>query len=166
MVGPATETPSGGVALLGWSNGGATVLATARTVPNLPSGLFRRFAAFYPGCSEDDDTSWRPAAPLMILVGESDDWTPAAPCHDLQARYPHEITLLSYPGACHDFDAPDRPVKIRGGAATVPGGFVHAGTNEPARDDALTTCAHVVGENTISIAHVALVVGLDYCGCL
>lgn len=130
-------TPSGGVALLGWSNGGATVLATARTAPDLPSGLFRRFAAFYPGCSEDGDTSWKPAAPVMILVGESDDWTPAAPCHDLQARYPQEITLLSYPGAYHDFDAPDRPVKVRGGAATVPGGFVHVGTNEPAREDAL-----------------------------
>jgi dienelactone hydrolase len=130
-------SPPGGVALLGWSNGGATVLATARVAPDLPHDLFRRFAAFYPGCSEDDDPRWKPAAPVMILVGESDDWTPAAPCHDLQARYPDKITLVAYPGAYHDFDAPDRPVKIRGGAATVPGGLVHVGTDEPGRHDAL-----------------------------
>ena len=41
-------TPLGGVALIGWSNGGSTVLETARVAPGLPSGLFQRFAAFIP----------------------------------------------------------------------------------------------------------------------
>ena len=130
-------TPAGGVALIGWSNGGGTVLATARAGADLPPGLFRRFAAFYPGCAATENPAWQPAAPLLILVGESDDWTPARPCHDLQARYPRQITLLGYPGAYHDFDAPDRPVILREGAATAPGGKAHAGTNEPARQDAL-----------------------------
>ena len=131
-------TPAGGVALIGWSNGGGTVLATARAGTDLPPGLFRRFAAFYPGCATTaKNPAWQPAAPLLILVGESDDWTPAPPCHDLQARYPRQIALLGYPGAYHNFDAPDRPVILREGAATAPGGKAHAGTNEPARQDAL-----------------------------
>jgi dienelactone hydrolase len=131
-------TPAGGVALIGWSNGGSTVLSTARVAADLPRGLFQRFAAFYPGCpSSDEDLSWKPSAPMLILMGEDDDWTPAPPCHDLAARFPNEITFVAYPGAYHDFDAPNRPVKVRNGAATAAGGLAHVGTNEPARQDAL-----------------------------
>jgi dienelactone hydrolase len=132
------ETPSGGIALLGWSNGGSTVLSTARAAADLPDGLFRRFVALYPGCPwRAEDPNWRPAARVLILMGEDDDWTPAAPCHELASRYPDEITLIAYPGAYHDFDVPDRPVRIRGGAATAPNGQAHVGTSEPARQDAL-----------------------------
>ena len=46
-------TPPGGVDLIGWSNGGSTVLYTAAQQPDLPSGLFRRFVAFYPGCATE-----------------------------------------------------------------------------------------------------------------
>jgi dienelactone hydrolase len=133
-------TPSGGVALVGWSNGGGTVLYTAAQRPDLPPGLFRRFVAFYPGCAtESRDAAWQPSAPLLILVGALDDWTPAAPCRDLAARFPDRIELVTYPGAYHDFDAPDRAVEERSGLATPPSGTGHAhtGTNEPARQDAL-----------------------------
>ena len=133
-----SETPAGGIDLIGWSNGGSTVLETARTTDDLPPGLFQRFVAFYPGChAVTKDPNWRPAAPMLILMGEQDDWTPAAPCHALAARFPHQITMISYPGAYHEFDAPDRPVRIRSGAATAVNGEAHVGTNEPAREDAL-----------------------------
>ena len=49
-------TPPGGVDLVGWSNGGSTVLYTAAQQPDLPSGLFRRFVAFYPGCATESRT--------------------------------------------------------------------------------------------------------------
>jgi dienelactone hydrolase len=129
-------TPAGGVALIGWSNGGSsTVLQTARAAP---PGLFRRFAAFYPGCpTADEDASWEPSAPLLILMGADDDWTPAAPCQDLATRFPDEITFLAYPGAYHDFDAPNLPVKVRTEAASAATGTAHVGTNEPARQDAM-----------------------------
>jgi dienelactone hydrolase len=131
-------TPPGGVALLGWSNGGSTVLETARAAADLPPGLFLRFAAFYPGCpSADEDLGWKPSAPILILMGEDDDWTPAPPCHALAERFPDEISFVGYPGTYHDFDAPGRPVKVRNGAATAKGGEAHVGTNEPARQDAL-----------------------------
>lgn len=133
-------TPAGGVALIGWSNGGGTTLFTSAQRPDLPPGLFRRFVAFYPGCAtESRDPDWRPSGPLMILVGANDDWTPAAPCQALAARFPGQITLRVYPDSWHDFDVPDRPVRERTGLATPPSGtgVAHAGTNDAARADAL-----------------------------
>ena len=51
---------------------------------------------------------YRPAAPLLILIGDQDDWTPAEPCRRLaeaaqQAGYP--VTIKIYPGAYHSFDS-------------------------------------------------------------
>ena len=133
-------TPPGGIDLLGWSNGGTTVMWTVPTDPAPPHGLFRRFVAFYPGChTESRDAAWRPSGPLMILVGALDDWTPAGPCRLVAARFPHRVTLVVYPGAYHDFDAPDHPVTEHAGLATPPSGTgrAHTGTNGPARRDAM-----------------------------
>ncbi len=151
--------PAGGIALVGWSNGGSTVLATARLVTALntplgvrgsaagptalPSGLFASFVAFYPGCTGTArDTSWQPAAPMLILIGAKDDWTPAEPCRQVADRFPERISanpvvMVTYPDAYHDFDTPDRPPRVLTGLATAPGGQAHAGTNVAARDDAL-----------------------------
>jgi dienelactone hydrolase len=131
-------TPPGGIAMVGWSDGGSTVLAAARVAADLPSGLILRYTAFYPGCTfAVRNASWAPAAPLAILMGESDDWTPAAPCHELAARYPQQIAMVAYPGAYHEFDTPNMPVHMRGGAASTSSGYAHVGTDEPARQDAL-----------------------------
>jgi dienelactone hydrolase len=143
--------PAGGIALLGWSNGGSTVLATARLSARgsadrsmvLPSGLFSRFVAFYPGCASTvRDMSWQPAARMLILVGEQDDWTPAEPCRQIADRFPdrtspNPVITVAYPDAYHDFDAPDRPVRVLTGLATVASGQAHVGTNVAARTDAL-----------------------------
>jgi dienelactone hydrolase len=130
--------PAGGMVLLGWSNGGQTTLATARQADDLPRGLFLRFVAFYPGCARiNRDTTWRPAGPLLILVGEADDWTPAEPCRRLAGRFPEALTLITYPGAYHDFDAPGRRLRLLTGLATTRDGTAHAGTDPAARADAL-----------------------------
>ncbi len=138
-----------GIALLGWYNGGGTVLETARSAPDLPNGLFRRFVAFYPGCARRaKEVRWQPSGPLLILVGAADDWTPAPPCADLAARFPARVALVTYPGAYHDFDAPDRPVTLLHGLATPPSGTgqAHAGTNAAARADALKRVATFLNE--------------------
>ncbi|MEJ1977810.1 MAG: hypothetical protein WDN49_18580 [Acetobacteraceae bacterium] len=57
-------------------------------------------------------------------MGDSDDWTPAAPCHALAEKAPGKITFVAYPGAYHEFDVPDSPVKAAvrpGDAAAWPG---------------------------------------------
>lgn len=131
-------TPAGGVVLLGWSDGASTVLTTGRVAPDLPTGLVRGLVAFYPGCRVAAETkAWEPAASMLILMGEADDWTPAAPCHALADRLPGKVTLVTYPGAYHDFDAPDTKVRTRAGLATPVGGTAHSGTDPAAREDAL-----------------------------
>ena len=131
--------PAGGVVVMGWSNGGSTVLATAAEGVT-PPGSVRGFVALYPGCGAfERRAAWRPSAPVLILMGETDDWTPAAPCHALAARFPDRITLVTYPDTFHDFDVPGRPVRTRDGLAYTAGGtsLAHTGTNEASRADAI-----------------------------
>jgi len=133
-------TPPGGVVVLGWSDGGSTVVATAEAGrEGVRAGLIRGFVAFYPGCryySQRKD--WRPSAPMLIVMGEADDWTPAAPCHAL-AEGQELVTLVTYPGAYHDFDVPGRAVSIRRGLSTTANGdgVAHTGTDPAAREDVL-----------------------------
>jgi dienelactone hydrolase len=44
--------------------------------------------------------------PVLILIGDLDDWTPAAVCRNLVAtqKAGPEIMLNVYPGVCHGFD--------------------------------------------------------------
>jgi len=126
------------VGLMGGSHGGSSTL-TSMIAPESDSDLLARerragFAAavaLYPGCVASRRTwssagAYRPVAPLLILIGEKDDWTPAEPCRRLaeaaqQAGYP--LTIKIYPGAYHSFDshAPVRYVAARVNA-NAPGG--------------------------------------------
>ena len=130
------DAPAGGAVLMGWSNGGSTVLAVA----GQGAGPFRGFVALYPGCGGvERHAGWAPSAPVLILMGEGDDWTPAAPCRALAARFPDRITLVTYPDTFHDFDVPGHPVRERTGLAYTAGGAgqAHTGTNETSRADAI-----------------------------
>ncbi len=70
------------VGLMGWSNGGTTLLATIASSFKKESGEdFRVAVAFYPGCTSFTKShNWRPRIPLTILIGEKDNWTSAASC--------------------------------------------------------------------------------------
>ncbi|MFC7608909.1 dienelactone hydrolase family protein [Teichococcus aestuarii] len=94
----------GGVLLLGWSHGGSTVLAAAaRAEP----GLVRAAVAFYPGCLAARRAGTMAAIPLLLLLGEADDWTPARFCQGwAAAQPPGRVEAVLYPGAGHGFDAP------------------------------------------------------------
>jgi dienelactone hydrolase len=131
------------VALMGWSNGGGTVLWTlSRDSRARPAGLRHDFAAgvaFYPGCRTlaQRREAWRPVAPVLLLVGEADDWTPAPPCVDLATRTGETLELHVYPGAHHDFDAPDARLQVRTGVGTTASGTATLGTDPAGRADAL-----------------------------
>jgi len=134
-------TPPGGVAVVGWSNGGSTVLATAGAGrDDLPPGLIRGFVAFYPGCTYYvQRPGWTPAAPILIVMGEADDWTPAAPCHVLADGNKPAMQLVTYPGAYHDFDTPGLAMRTRQGLASTANGdgVAHVGTDPAGREDVL-----------------------------
>lgn len=93
------------IAMIGWSHGGWTVLHTidAGTYIIKRGDPFRLAIAFYPYCGVPLRNF---NAPLLILIGELDDWTPAGMC---QLRMPSgnttpEIILKVYPQAYHAFD--------------------------------------------------------------
>lgn len=89
------------IAVLGWSHGGMTVLNIIENTYR-DDKPFKAAIAFYPWCS----FLTQPNSPLMILIGESDDWTPAYRCSRAMPsmQTEHEIILKIYPGAYHDFD--------------------------------------------------------------
>jgi dienelactone hydrolase len=67
---------------------------------------FRAAVAYYPYCG---NLSSIMVAPILILIGEADDMTPAVLCSNLAAR-PHAdgapIDLVVYPGVRHGFNFP------------------------------------------------------------
>ena len=129
------------VGLMGGSHGGTTTLASMVAPANDREFLarekrvgFTAALALYPNCAarygdwqvrRQSGSSgpvtgyvgvYKPVAPLLILIGENDDWTPAEPCRKLteaaqQAGYPVRIKI--YPGAHHSFDS-NRPVTYNG----------------------------------------------------
>jgi dienelactone hydrolase len=119
------------VAVMGGSHGGSSTLETiADVAQNRGEGgaQFAAAIALYPGCGRtvggwhvtrtpDGHAvatyagAFKPQAPLLILIGERDDWTPAEHCQKLaaaakEAGQPVEIVV--YPGAQHSFDSPLR----------------------------------------------------------
>jgi dienelactone hydrolase len=128
------------VGVMGGSHGGTTTVASMVAPEGDGDPLarekragFAAAAALYPGCvpsrrsfAASPSGVYRPIAPLLILIGEKDDWTPAEPCQKLteaarNAGLP--VTIKVYPGAHHSFDSrnPVRYVATRVNA-TAPGG--------------------------------------------
>ena len=119
------------IGLLGWSNGGSTVLAATNVRhPDVAASIARpAFAvAFYPGCEAELARGYEPDAPLLLLIGEADDWTPAAPCHRLADAGGPDVELEAYPHAHHGFDT-TAPVRVRRDVpnGARPGQGVHVG---------------------------------------
>ncbi len=93
------------IAAMGLSNGGSTVLAAWRAALQHPDARLRAIIAFYPGCAGKPAPAGAP--PLLILIGEEDDWAPPEACKTLAeaARESgRDLTLVLYPGARHHFD--------------------------------------------------------------
>jgi dienelactone hydrolase len=168
------EIDPGRIAVMGGSHGGGSVLAAmARPVGRGALAEAKRdgfvvAVALYPPCTLPLGT-WRvtrqlgatgpvigyagtyePTAPLLILIGEKDDWTPAEACRHLvaasrDAGYP--VDLRVYPGAQHSFDSnfPVRYVAERSNGK-APGGKGATTGGDPlawaaARRDALAFLA-------------------------
>jgi len=130
------------IGLMGWSNGGTTVLASVSAgAPGRPETLnFKAAVAFYPGClGQLRDTTWSPAVPTLILGGLADDWTPVVHCQNLVDRLKDSaipLTIHSYPDAHHAFDALNVPLRVRTGLNTR-SGTATIGTNVEAREDSI-----------------------------
>ncbi len=135
------------VVLLGWSDGGSTVLAGARAGRGLPAGVFRRFIAFYPGCrGAAAAAGWAAEGSVDILMGAADDWTPVAPCRALAGRAAG-VGLHEFEGAYHDFDAPGPVRVLRNIPSSQNADFaVHAGGDPAARAAAMMLVPRLLEE--------------------
>lgn len=159
------------VGLMGGSHGGWAVLAAmvqppdaadTRPLPAAKANGFAAAVALYPPCAApygtwstqraDGSTGpivsyagvYKPIAPVLILIGDKDDWTPAEPCRRLvetaQAQdYPMQIKI--YPDAYHSFDsfAPMRYVADRTNVNMASGHGATTGGNAEAWADARQT---------------------------
>lgn len=129
------------IAVLGWSHGGGVVLSTITRADHDPG--FARAVSFYLGCTSRAKRAaeFHPYAPLIVLMGEADDWTPAAPCHALAdaVRARNEtMEIVTYPGTYHDFDNPAIVKRVRTDApnGVRPGQGVTVEPNPEAREHA------------------------------
>ena len=129
----------GKIGAIGFSHGGtAAVQVMNAELPVKQQGApgFAAAIALYPGCAST--LAARPDyvayAPLLILAGELDDWTPARYCQKLAERSKERgqpVDIEVYPEAYHGFDELSA-VKLR--EDVVRGGKpVHVGGNPAAR---------------------------------
>jgi dienelactone hydrolase len=126
-----------GIALLGWSHGATTVLSALDSsrpdhLPPLAGAV-----ALYPGCFAQLRRGLQLNTPLLMLLGEKDDWTPPSHCIELakrtrSAQPAADFEVQVYADSYHGFDS-TQPVRFR---SDVKGG-VHAGGNPAARAAAL-----------------------------
>jgi dienelactone hydrolase len=104
------------IGVMGWSHGGTSTLEALRyeAPQQARDRSFRAGVAFYPYCAQSRLVNLK--APLLVLIGEEDDWVPVPQC---KAQVPgtgenQERILKVYPGAQHGFDLPIIPQRYRG----------------------------------------------------
>lgn len=125
--------------LLGWSNGGSTVLAATNghhAVVRQATHTAAFAVAYYPGCAADLKRGYQTTTRLLMLLGESDDWTPAGECQQLaKSSTGTRPEVVSYPGAFHGFDG-TAALRVRKDVpnGVNPGQGVTVGGNPSARE--------------------------------
>jgi dienelactone hydrolase len=128
------------IAVAGWSNGAFAVLQVMDSSRERPAEGFRAAVAVYPEYRFDRATRFY--APLLILIGGRDDWTPAASCQELAASLESRaapVLLHVYPEAFHSFDNPSAPRQYLPNVenANKPGGGATIGYDPAAHADAI-----------------------------
>ncbi|HEV3494630.1 MAG TPA: dienelactone hydrolase family protein [Reyranella sp.] len=112
-----SDVQQGKIGLIGHSHGGWTVMRSVQKGYDLAALGLKAAVAYYPSCAPQFDRDV--AVPLLILIGDKDDWTPADRCRQLQAAgftRPDLVQAIYYPNAYHSFDSrsPDRSVPGNG----------------------------------------------------
>lgn len=125
--------------LLGWSHGAQTVLAALDASDAAVQGQTvqaRAAVAFYPGCTEPlKNSHYRLQGPLLMMVGERDDWTASAPCVRLHQRLGAQAPRFEfevYADSYHGFDSLSPP-RVRDNVGSTRSGKATVGGNPAAR---------------------------------
>ncbi|MBK6852916.1 MAG: dienelactone hydrolase family protein [Burkholderiales bacterium] len=142
------------LALLGWSNGGSTVLASTNGQHAEVTESARKpraAVAFYPGCEAELRRGYAANTSLLLMLGEDDDWTPSQACVELAQSDTSHISYKLYPGAHHGFDS-RAPLRLRRDVPNRlrPGEGVHVGGQPDARRDSVKTVISFLRERLAS----------------
>lgn len=138
------DVVSGKVAAMGFSHGGTVALQVVDAGLSIRRQTGLGFAAsttFYPGCKGvlNQKNEFNAYAPLLMLVGEEDDWTDPLPCKQVAERAQEKgqpVEFVMYPQAHHGFDR-ETEVKVRTDVTHGKNGSagVRTGGNAFARED-------------------------------
>lgn len=119
------------IGVMGFSRGGAVALRSA--IEPLRHAVIKSDLQFalhiplYAGCTEVYWSRQITGAPILNLVGAADDYTGAAACESLAARYAEAgapIRTIKYAGAYHSFDATYALAWLPKAQTTIPCGVV------------------------------------------
>jgi dienelactone hydrolase len=127
------------IAVMGWSHGAVTTL---HGLYPKRDDAFHVAVAIYPSCRQ---SLAELNAPLLILIGEKDDWTPAERCVAMMpaaGKSNFEVSLQVYPDAYHAFDSPGRPRTVSGSK----GSSHHLEYNQAAEQDAIIRVREFLGK--------------------
>ena len=95
----------GKIGIAGWSLGGTVALYSAWSpIIEILGTPFDAHLPFYPAAHLRPDIQNWSNAPIFILHGDADDWTPLHFVEGLMPQLPN-VTLHAYPGAQHSFDS-------------------------------------------------------------
>jgi dienelactone hydrolase len=128
--------------VIGWSHGGQTVLSAADQTDDLVRQATIKptvLVAYYPGCNGPESMfRYEAVAPLLIMTGAIDDWTPPAACRRLVERLHRSqpdqtVHYIEYPDSYHAFDSL-RPPAVRDNVAGTRSGKATVGGNPAARE--------------------------------
>ena len=129
------------IVVAGWSHGAQTVLKVldrtsefVRAQPIQP----RAAVAFYPGCGvATRGFQYEISAPLLLMIGELDNWTPARYCTLLRDQLASQkdipLELIVYPESYHGFDS-SSPLQIRKDVGNTSSHTATVGGNSQARE--------------------------------
>jgi dienelactone hydrolase len=127
------------ISLVGWAEGASALLWAVR--PRSPSRKvepdFRSAIAFYPDCRLSSGLGWSARVPTLVLIGARDDISSPPACRQMVdgARGRSALArIVVYPGAPHDFDRANLPLRAIGGPSPLPERG-HVGTDPEARAD-------------------------------
>lgn len=106
--------------VIGWSHGGAGVIAWLQTLGVRASPRVAGAVAVYPQCGGRN--VWAADFPVLVVLGEADDITPPQRCDQILARLPERtrVEVRRYADARHGFDFTEGPEVLPiGGGMTV-----------------------------------------------
>ena len=100
-----SDVRPGAIGVIGWSLGGAGVLASLPGTEFDRQPPFDAAVAFYPDCR--GLSPWKTNVPTLLVLAGRDRSAPPAYCEDVAVRSAGRVQIQIYPEAAHAFDTPD-----------------------------------------------------------